>query len=275
MGHPSFRCWKRPNAKCSKCNQLGHKAIICRSKFQQHEANAQVVEQNEDHIFSATCFSTGSNSEYWLIDSGSTNHMTYIRQDLKPTNVSKVRIGNDGHISTERKGTIAISTSLGTKIISNVLYCPLNINTALSMIVGREFLKKEQATYNTQVSPTELWHKRLGHYHLERMFNMKKKDMSRGLPILSNNLPNCYACQFGKQNRKSFPKSAWRAYQKLQLIHTDVAGPQRTPSLQGRDVYFNEGQQWIGRTHKKQLSLFTTLEIIIMESKQQSYCRMN
>ncbi|KAH1114557.1 hypothetical protein J1N35_007935 [Gossypium stocksii] len=24
IGHPPFKCWKRPDAKCSKCNQLGH-----------------------------------------------------------------------------------------------------------------------------------------------------------------------------------------------------------------------------------------------------------
>jgi len=52
LGHPPYKCWKRPNAKCSKCNQLGHEAIICKSKFQQQEADAQVVEQDEeDYIF--------------------------------------------------------------------------------------------------------------------------------------------------------------------------------------------------------------------------------
>ena len=28
MGHPPFKCWRRPDAKCSKCNQLGHEAVI-------------------------------------------------------------------------------------------------------------------------------------------------------------------------------------------------------------------------------------------------------
>jgi hypothetical protein len=32
MGHPPFKCWKRPDARCSKYNQLGHEAIICRTK---------------------------------------------------------------------------------------------------------------------------------------------------------------------------------------------------------------------------------------------------
>ncbi|RDX74884.1 hypothetical protein CR513_45321, partial [Mucuna pruriens] len=65
----------------------------------------------------------------------------------------------------------------------------------------------EYASYYSQVSPTELWHKRLGYCHLERILNMKKKEMFRGLPILLNNFPNCNACQFGKQNKNSFPKS--------------------------------------------------------------------
>jgi len=45
--------------------------VICKGKFQQLEVKAQVVEQDEeDQMFVATCFSTKSSSECWLIDSG-------------------------------------------------------------------------------------------------------------------------------------------------------------------------------------------------------------
>jgi len=128
MGHPPFRCWRRPDAKCSKCNQLGHEAVICKGKFQQLEVKAQVVEQDEeDQMFVATCFSSKSSSECWLIDSGCTNHMTYdktIFKDLKPSHISKVRIGNGVYIPAKGKGTIVISTSSGIKTISDVLYVP-------------------------------------------------------------------------------------------------------------------------------------------------------
>jgi len=33
MGHPPFKCWRILDAKCSKCNQLGHEVVICKSKF--------------------------------------------------------------------------------------------------------------------------------------------------------------------------------------------------------------------------------------------------
>ena len=58
-------------------------------------------------------------------------------------------------------------------------------------------------------------------------------------------MPSIYACdevcdvfQFEKQSRLPFPKNqAWRATQKLQLIHTDICGPMRTPSL-SENKYF-------------------------------------
>ena len=31
-GHAPFRCWRRPDAKCIKCNQIGHEAVICPNK---------------------------------------------------------------------------------------------------------------------------------------------------------------------------------------------------------------------------------------------------
>ena len=175
-------------------------------------------------------------------------------------------------LSAKGKGTIVISTSSGIKTILDVLYVPDIDQNLLSVgqliekgfkvsfenqhclifdIAGREMLRvqmrgkslsfdpieEEQVAYFTQASPTKLWHKRLGHCHIQIMLNMKKKHMTRGPPVFSDHLPNCNACQFGKQNRMPFPKSTWRASQELQLIHIDVAGPQRTPSLQGSSYF--------------------------------------
>ncbi|KAL0361584.1 UNVERIFIED_CONTAM: hypothetical protein Sradi_3842900 [Sesamum radiatum] len=32
-GHPPFKCWRRPDAKCTKCNQMGHEAVICKARI--------------------------------------------------------------------------------------------------------------------------------------------------------------------------------------------------------------------------------------------------
>ena len=66
---------------------------------------------------------------------------------------------------------------------------------------------------------------------------MQSKKLVEGLSDLDDELTNCRACKFGKQHRQSFPKQAWRASKKLQFIHTDLCGPQRTPSLNG-NLYF-------------------------------------
>ena len=62
-GHPPYKCWRRLDAKCSKCNQLGHEAVICKVKGQVQEVDAQVVGQEEDHLFVVTCFSSRESSE--------------------------------------------------------------------------------------------------------------------------------------------------------------------------------------------------------------------
>ncbi|RVW63017.1 hypothetical protein CK203_062908 [Vitis vinifera] len=61
---------------------------------------------------------------------------------------------------------------------------------------------------------------------------MKKNDLGEDLPELEMKPPTRVACQYRKHTRLPFPQNkAWRATQKLQLVHTDVGRPQRTPSL--------------------------------------------
>ena len=99
-------------------------------------------------------------------------------------------------------------------------------------------LEKEQVALSQENNVTALWHKRLGHFHHNGVFYMKKNQLAIGLPNLKQNLPTCIACQYGKQSRLPFPrKSTRRSSHKLQLVHTDVGGPQRTPSLKDSKYY--------------------------------------
>ncbi|RDX60832.1 Copia protein, partial [Mucuna pruriens] len=262
---------RRPNVKCSRCNQIGHEAVIYKANIQQVVANAQNAQQNEDQLFVATCFSSSSSSELWLIDSGCTNHMTYDRELFKclnNTEVKWVRIGNGEQIPVKGKGSIAITSHIGTKTLSDVLCVPkINQNflsvgqllekgfkvifedksckikdpTGLEMfkvkMKSKSFLFdpiKEQVAFPVIASSIDLWHKRLGHFHHLRMNYMLKNQLVHGVPFLTKKLAECEACNFEKQTRKVFPESSWRASQKLQLVHTVVAGPQRNPSLRGK-----------------------------------------
>lgn len=127
MGHPPFRCWKRPDAKCNKCNQVGHEAVICRSNTQKHEEVHKATQDEEDHMFVASCYSTTISPESWLIDSGCTNHMCNdisLFKEVLPSKSRRVKVGNGEYVPVKGIGTVAIITTSGTKTISDVMYVP-------------------------------------------------------------------------------------------------------------------------------------------------------
>ena len=124
LGHPPFKCWRRRDAKCNKCNQLGHEAIICRNQSEQQDVDAQIANEEEDVLFVATGFCSNISSASWLIDSGCTNHMTHDKElfkEWRTTDIKRVRIGNG---AVKGKGTVAITSYKGIKIITDVLFVP-------------------------------------------------------------------------------------------------------------------------------------------------------
>ncbi|XP_047264716.1 uncharacterized protein LOC124896888 [Capsicum annuum] len=103
-----------------------HLSSVGRDLMQDAEARV-VDEQEEDQLFVASCFTSSVSSELWLIDNRCTNHMTCDKdffKDLRPSKVTKVRIGHGGYIPAKGMGTITIETQSGTKTISDVLYVP-------------------------------------------------------------------------------------------------------------------------------------------------------
>ena len=60
----------------------------------------------------------------------------------------------------------------------------------------------------------------------------------RNLPPIQVYDDVCDACQLGKLRRHPFPiGKAWRAKEKLELVHIDLCGPMRTLSL-SENKYF-------------------------------------
>jgi len=94
-------------------------------------------------------------------------------------------------------------------------------------------MEEEHMAFKSKESDTKIWHKRLRHFHHRGLLQMKSKKLVEGLSDPDDDLAYCRACKFGKQHKQSFPKQAMRASKKLKLIHTNLCGPQRTPSLNG------------------------------------------
>ncbi|KAL9444243.1 hypothetical protein AB3S75_017429 [Citrus x aurantiifolia] len=274
--HPQKKCWFRPDIQCRACKQMGHMERVCKNK-QQEGHQAQAAEQQQDEqLFVVSCFSSNSSSDDWLIDSGCTNHMSFDESLFKEVNkseVSRVKVGNGQYIEVKGKGTVAIKSSAGIKLIYDVLLVPkidrnlLSVGQLLekgysvvfknnmcvitdpngvvlfsvkmnSKSFSLSWNKDESSAYQCTLNHAELWHKRMGHFHYSALDYMQKNDLVHGMTFNGGGASVCEVCQLGKQARLPFPvNKAWRAVEKLQLIHTDVCGPMRTASLNGNRYF--------------------------------------
>ena len=61
--------------------------------------------------------------------------------------------------------------------------------------------------------------------------------MVEGMSNNSLDFDFCENCVYGKKNRASFPSGGKRAKQILELVHNDVFGPMKVPSL-GKSMYY-------------------------------------
>ncbi|PHU12588.1 GDSL esterase/lipase [Capsicum chinense] len=231
----------------------------------------------EEQLFVTTCFAGKSTSENRLINSGCTNHMTSDQKLFKELDrfvISKVKIGNREYLNAKVKETTAIQSPTCLKLITDVFFIPNLDQNLLSVgqllendfkvlfeekacvikdsdnkemfkikMRGRIFylilLDEEQATVVRLENDSELWHKRLGHYHHAILF-IKENQLVEGLPSLEKNLLACKA-SMGRKQGFSFQNSSWREKNKFQLIHTDVGRPQKKPSLNGNDMRSTSG----------------------------------
>lgn len=88
------------------------------------------------------------------------------------------------------------------------------------------------------VDDSWLWHRRFGHFNVHALKLLYQKGMMRDFPCLKESNKACEGCLLGKQHRLPFPNdNAWRAKDLLELIHTDICGPMRTPSLENNRYF--------------------------------------
>ncbi|KAL0359324.1 UNVERIFIED_CONTAM: Retrovirus-related Pol polyprotein from transposon TNT 1-94 [Sesamum angustifolium] len=95
------------------------------------------------------------------------------------------------------------------------------------MSVGQAYVKK-----TSQTDSAAAWHARLGHVGYQMLQQISSKRLLDGLPTLKNVHEDvvCQGCQYGKSHHLPFKMSSNRRTTSLELIHTDLMGPTRTPS---------------------------------------------
>lgn len=82
-----------------------------------------------------------------------------------------------------------------------------------------------------------LWHQRLGHIGEKGLRILHGIGMVEGMRNSSLDFDFCENCVYGKQNRVSFPSGGKRVKQILELVHSDMFGRIKVPSL-GKSVYY-------------------------------------
>nr|KYP53945.1 Retrovirus-related Pol polyprotein from transposon TNT 1-94 [Cajanus cajan] len=251
-GHAEKDCWHHGKPICHYCNKSGHVEKYCRNK-NKHQEN--FAEEQESWYLDNGC------NNHMAKDQS-------IFKDIDNSVKVKVRLGNDTMVESQGKCTVMVETKKGMRLIKDILLVPNLKENLLSigqMMENRYFLlferdickiydskmlevgqvKMEKRNRNfpisfkfgtniaikIEVDDSWLWHQRFGHFNIHALKHLHQKGMTRDLPSLKENNEACEGFLLEKQHRLSFSTSkALRAKDLLELIHTDVCGPMRTPS---------------------------------------------
>jgi hypothetical protein len=129
---------------------------------------------------------------------------------------------------TDKTGAIVgVTSRINKQQILNTTTAP---NTAY--ISSTDSRKRQRIDSSEDL---QTWHNRLGHLHYDAVRKLAK-GYATGIaikePSPSESTP-CISCIYGKQHRKPNKTPAKRKPLPLNLVHTDVCGPIRVPSLSG------------------------------------------
>ena len=80
-----------------------------------------------------------------------------------------------------------------------------------------------------------LWHRCMGHLHLDAIRQLARKDLVTGLTISSPQTFDhvCEGCVLGKSHWLPFPKASTTPYEKMELIVVDLTGPMSVETWTG------------------------------------------
>ena len=124
----------------------------------------------------------------------------------------------------------------------------------------------------------ELLHKRLGHTSQSVMERLVKDQLVRGLEEgVVGDLGMCRGCKMGRSSDVTHPKKdpQYRAREQLELVHTDIAGPFKPKSADGKGYQYNlvvvddfSRKSWCIPIRKKSDTKVALKEWIVMAENQ-------
>lgn len=112
----------------------------------------------------------------------------------------------------------------------------------VQMSPNKDFLlimlaKEEHGLQVKKIIESLLWHWRYGHLNKRSLKVLKEKNMVIGLPFIRNEEKVHEGCIYSKFHRLPFTKTSWRAKALLELVHVNICGPARTPSINQKNIF--------------------------------------
>lgn len=267
-GHIKPDCQKKKRDELG--NKEGNSSSKAANTHILTNTSASIEEVNDD--LTAALYATDAKPR-WMMDSGATHHITPCRTDFKDYSLvnGTIRLGDKSTVNQIGAGTVVFKSPQGYEItLSNVLHVPavktqfmstsaLTQKGALVTFDEKAFkvVHKERCiamgylenklywldatgsslnahTGNTAIS-LHIWHQHMGHMSyaaLKAHGPSAVKGMDFGSSTMDAPLI-CHGCELGKSTHKPFPGSTKTTSKILEIVHSDLAGPMQTNSIQG------------------------------------------
>ena len=267
-GHIKPDCHKKKRdekEKKEKENASGSKAANTHVAI---PTSASIEEINDDLAVSLYA----AQKDAWMLDSGATHHiMPHISDFISYTKIKgAVRLGDKSTVDQAGIGSVTIKSPEGYTItLSDVLHVPM-VNTRFisisaleikgaevtfasgraKILIGGKIIasgRRDQKLYWLDAVPISdlnhaqsvstsihIWHQRMGHMSYSALRAHGPKAL-KGLNIDESTVAPtvCYGCELGKSTRQPFTGSAKKSSRRLEIVHSDLAGPMQSNSLQG------------------------------------------
>lgn len=275
-GHIAKECRSKEKSACRICQKTNHKEEDCFFKKASNQYNKRDKRSEEKKVAFLTHLEQKDKNSDFVVDSGSTSHMSNDKKLFSFLNSAKSEIQvakKSEKMISEGKGQIQ-----GDKIIlNNVSYVPdlsknlLSVNaitekggevkfTKDSVYVTKDDCqvlsgkKQENGLYVINIEKSEQecmlvdtnelaekWHRKLGHLSV---VNMKKLiGMSNGLNITKQDCDHidkiCEICLQAKQVRFPFLTIRNRATRPLEILHADFCGPIDPVTWDEKKIFFD------------------------------------
>lgn len=157
--------------------------------------------------------------------------------DCQSNLVSVKRLMQLGHRANFDKGKCAIITSNGEDVIPLIegkdvpRLATINLNDDNAMLATNDITEND--INDDEATQLDVWHARLGHTNADNIIKLSSK--VNGLKLKNNDYGrcsnNCQVCAIGKMTKPPLATSETSTTRPLEMIHSDVFGPYRTPSL--------------------------------------------